>query len=266
MTEIAIDQEVYTEDGRRCVYAGEIGGQKFVRYLRADSETGGEWPSDRLSPVARVFLTEPVEVFGAEIAKKQADMAELQEHLSRVRQEIADSSKNKAAIEREAERYPDIALILDFIEGRITHVVEASYGAAEIKTTEEALPYLDDHGRHKGLKLLAIHGHEAAGYGKRRVSFQLNRYYDGSGSNTTIYPARSEEEARGIVKRLFDERIADWRSKGHDHSIGSFLEKHPWLEAPTDWAEWNAAEKEKARQGKIKKLKDELASLEGRPS
>ncbi|MBX3490855.1 hypothetical protein [Parvibaculum sp.] len=253
---------VYTEDGRRCIYAGEIDGQKFVRFLISDKETGDEWPSDRLTPVARVLTSEPVETYGPKIEEQLATLNELRSEVQNAKSELSEIGRNKAAAEKEATRYPDISLMVDFIEGRITHIVKASYDAPEIATTAEALPYLDNYGRNNGLKLLAIHGHEDDG-GRRRVNFHLNQYYDGSGIDTLVYPAHSEDEARQIVRRLFDERIATWRLDQRSHYIESFIKAHPWLDVPEDWAAWDAKNKEESRKAQISKLREELAALEG---
>ena len=69
-----VGDTVYTEDGHEAEYAGEIGGQMFVRFIMRieDSETGPqEWPSDKLTPVSKVFDVAPMEKMDARITEAQ---------------------------------------------------------------------------------------------------------------------------------------------------------------------------------------------------
>jgi hypothetical protein len=168
-------------------------------------------------------------------------------------------------MEKAAAKYPCIQQALDFIEGRITHVVVHHYsGALKIATLKETFEQTDTwHGRRKfeGMKLLNLFGTDENG---RNVAWGLNQYRDGSGSSCVqIDPARSEGHAMQIVSARLLEAVEIWRSGGNPRiSIPITLDENPWLTPPDDWIARTKAQKEKQRAAKIEKLRAQLAELE----
>jgi hypothetical protein len=266
------DQTVYLPDGREAVYVMHNGGQHLVRVVREveDYETGNySYPDDKITAATKVYASAPVEVYDQQITERKEQLHDLLRQLVAARSEIADAAKNKTAMERAAAKYPCIQQALDFIEGRITHVVKCSgYGAVTIHTMPEAFEQIDRWGgraKHEGMKLLSLFGTDERG---RSVGWGLHQYRDGSGSGTTtIWPAKSEAEARAKVEELLNAAFDAWRTGDekwwHGHiGVDQTLRENPWFTAPDDWLKHIAEQKGKQRAAKIAKLREEIEKLE----
>jgi hypothetical protein len=267
-------QTVYLPDGREAIYVTQYNGTHLVRVVFHSpggyDEPPYDYPSDTVMGVQTVYAAPPVEVYDERIKARHATLLELDQQLQAKRQEIADAAKNKTAMEKAAAKYPCIQQDLDFIEGRITHVVKWSgYGAATIHTMPEAFEQIDTwHGRrtHEGMKLLSLFGTDERG---RSVGWGLHQYRDGSGSGTTtIWPAKSEAEARAKIEELLSEAFTAWRSGDekwwHGHiGVAETLKANPWLTAPDDWLKHQAEQAAARKAEKIAKLRAEIEKLEG---
>lgn len=78
-----------------------------------------------------------------------------------------------------------------FLNGEITHVVKANWHY-EITTLEDVL---DDSDYGTELKLLTLYGRVNGD-----MQWKINRYSDGSGCDTNIYPCTSIDEAKAIIE------------------------------------------------------------------
>ena len=268
------DQTVYLPDGREAVYVTQYNGTHLVRVVyRAPGsydEPPYDYPSDTVTGVQTVYAAPPVEVWDEQVLAKRAQVRELDRELTAKRQELADVAKTKTAMEKAATKYPCVQQALDFIEGRITHVVKwDGYGAVTIHTMPEAFESVDTWGGRKtyeGMKLLSLFGTDERG---RSVGWGLHQYRDGSGGSTTqIWPAKSEDEARAIVSGLLNKALDSWRSGSDKWWVGHIgvaetLKKNPWLVAPDDWIAHQADQEAKTRAAKIEKLREQIKQLEG---
>lgn len=254
--------EVFTEDGRRAVFAGEIDGQKFVRIIlsRSDDEYGyDEWPADKLTPVSRVFAAPPMESVAPAIAKVQADLAALRGELAAERATLAEVKQASQQIKDSAANYPDIATALDFLEGRITHVAVISpYSAGKVQTLADCLAATDDGRAPDGLKLLSLFGTDHKGGRKWRV----NHYRDGSGSWTEIVPFKSEADATDFLYSRFLAEVELWRSGAKTTKIAHFANAFPEEQWPTDWRDHVADQRAARTAERLEKLRAEIASIE----
>jgi hypothetical protein len=273
MTDFQPRQTVYLPNGQEAEYVAMIDGQHAVRIIY-DVEGNGydeppySYPDDRVTITHQVFAKAPVERFDAQVLAMQAKHAELAREVAELRNEVSQIERNRKAMQKAAEKYPEIQDALDFVEGRITHVVQRpSYGGVRVLSVKDALEDRDtEFGRVRvnGLKLLCLFGMDTAG----KQLWKVNHYRDGSGSVwTTIWPARSEAEARAKVQDLMDVAMASFRAGGEKWWIGHIniadtLEANPWMDVPEDWAAYRAAQEEAQRQEKIVKLRAQLAELE----
>lgn len=263
-TENGVGAEVFTEDGRRAIYAGEIGGQKFVRILLShdDEEYGTEeWPSDKLTPVSRVLKSAPVERYAPAIEAARADMEALRSQIATARENVRDLQNQERDLNAAIAKFPALKTAIDFLEGRITHVVvRPSYGAAKVETFSDYISMKNDYGRTEGIKLLCLFGTSE----RREVRWSVNRYYDGSGSWTEIFPFSSEAEAQAFIRDDFAAEIALWRSGEGRHNAYARAEGIPIEEWPEDWCQHIAAKRDAQSAEQIERLRAQIAEIEAR--
>jgi hypothetical protein len=257
-----LGSEVFVEDGRRAVYAGEIDGQQFVRILlsRDDEEFGvEEWPSDKLTPVSRVLTTAPEERYAPAIEAAKADLEALRNQISTARDNVRDLQQQERELTAAIAKFPELGTAIDFLEGRITHVaMSPSYGASKVFGLSEYLALKSDYGRDEGLRLLCLFGTD-----DRKVRrWHANRYYDGSGGWTEVVPFKSEADANAYLRAEFEAELTAWRSgetrhRAHDRSAGIPAEQ--W---PDDWREYVAEIKAKNAAERVNKLREQISAIE----
>lgn len=189
MTNFTPDQTVYLTDGREAVYVLKNVDQHLVRVMLevegGYDEPSSTYPSDKITSVQNVYAAPPVEVWDKQIAAKRQQVGELDCELATKRAEVRLVERTKTDMEKAAAKYPCIQQVLDFIEGRITHVVKwTGYGAPTIQTLPEAFEDVDTWGGHRkveGMKLLCLFGTDTRG----QTKWGLNKYRDGSGGSWT---------------------------------------------------------------------------------
>jgi hypothetical protein len=258
-----IGQEVYTEDGRKAEYAGNIGGRHFVRVVmyRDDDEYGQEeWASDKLTPAAKVFTAAPMEKHDQRVIDARAKVAALREQETAIRQSVLNLQKQEKETIAAIAKFPEMQTALDFLEGRITHVVIENYGGVEVKPLHDALvSYTDGSWQRRtenGMKLLCLFGHEKG----KKSRWAINTYFDGSGHYTTVVPFTSEEDARAEVQRRADEAFAAWKADGKSGNLLAFQKSGATI--PQEYLDHVAALDEKSKAEKLQKLRAEIAKLE----
>lgn len=257
-----INSEVFTEDGRRAIYAGQIEGQHFVRILlgRDDEEYGyEEWPADKLTPVSRVLATAPEDRFAPAIEKAKADLDELKAKASALHASVADLQAQERALKAAIAKFPALGTAIDFLEGSISHVVVApNYAKLEVMTLSDYLTMTNDYGRKEGLKLLCLFGVDD----KRGTRWSVNRYYDGSGNWTEVFPFTSEAEAVAFVRADFEAEVAAWRNGEARHKAGERCKAFPVEEWPEDWRSHFNEVRAKSAAQQIARLQEQIAQIE----
>lgn len=261
MSDVKIGSVVFTESGNKAIYAGEIDGQKFVRIMlqTEDPEEGiDEWPSDKLTPVSRVFASEPAPVVGPMILQLDERISKARQEEVALRTSIEKLRADERVLKAACAKHPEIATALDFLEDRISHVVIEEYGEIKVVPLQVALSdYEMSYGRRtdNGLKLLCLFGHKKG----EAPRWAINRYHDGSGSYTTVTPFRSEAEAVSEVQRRADAAFAAWREGGKDYCLDRFGKAG--VTPPQDYLDHRAAVKAKAVAEKVAKLRAEIEAL-----
>lgn len=248
-------QEVFLEDGRRAIFAGHIDGQAFVRAIMScDDEYGREeWPSDKLTPIGRVFQSEPEFVLGDVTKAKRAELQELHAAIEGARSNLTDLQAQERAFAAAAAQFPQLQTAIDFLEGNITHVVEIPrYGAPKISKLSDMLEQKSDCGRNEGLRLLCLFGVDEC----KKTRWAINRYSDGSGINTIIEPFKNLEDAEDYIRAEHQAAINLWRAGVDNHCVHRFLGCPVDLDWPDDlMSELTAYNR--------RQIDDRIASLEG---
>ncbi len=260
MIEFKVGQEVYTEDGRKAEYAGDINGQKFVRIIfsRDDEEYGPEeWPSDKLTPVSKVYVVAPLEKIDAKVAEMLARVAGMREEEEAVRRSVLDLRQQEKQMVAEIAKFPELQTAMDFLNGRISHVIVENYSEVKILPLHEALVNKEDRGygvrTENGLKLLCLFGHEKG----KKPRWAINMYYDGSGTYTTVDPFLSEEGARAELQVRADAALEAWRVDSKNCGAVIKFQKAGAL-IPEDFTAWLGGVQEQRKLDRIRKLQEEI--------
>lgn len=264
--------KVFLLDGREASYVCPVDEYSHVVSVIFEVATGeydefyGHSISIRdskIEVVDELFSEPPVERYAKEycsvIQEKEKIIEGLNETIERLREEESALSSNLNLIKKNSEKYPCIDQALDFLEGRITHLVVRSYSGYEIKTFKEELEINESYD--KGLKLLCLFGQAKDGY-KLKTKWKLNQYYDGSGSWKEIHPCKSEEEAKTKLLELFlDNDVRAWRTGFSGGSIQGTLDANPWITPPEDWVSYKKEKDLKVKKEKVERLIKNLNDL-----
>lgn len=217
------NDKCYLADGTVAYFVADIGDGEAVVSL----QVAGEY-YDPLEPdtrdvflvVGRVFEQPPLHEVSAEIEEARKELASILERQELELERLAEFEKTYRERHAALSKWEGLRLLEDFLEKRITHVVLVNYHSAKIMTFEEALAYREDRGRSKGFKLLSLFGRSNG-----VLEWQVNEYYDGSGSHTQIYPANSFEDAVAQCRKLFDGDMAEAVSDPNKiYYVGNWLE------------------------------------------
>lgn len=165
-------------------------------------------PGDTLRILHKSVLHDspPTQVIHEEIAKLSAQREEISNTKRQLVREVGALRKEIEQLSAKREELLDKSGLsqLDlFINGGISHYVEvcrSSYNTPRIVAFQDTKSEYSD--REYGLKkarLLSLYG-SATG----DLSWELNRYRDGSGSNIEVIPCTSLEQAKGVLQEQFD--------------------------------------------------------------
>ncbi|GAM01897.1 hypothetical protein [Sphingomonas parapaucimobilis] len=221
-----------------------------------------EYPSSTSMVVAasELFAKAPVAAIDADIAERQATLADLNARINAARSEVYTVERDaKQQIEKLAN-FPKFDRLIDYLDGKITHFVVSDYQhAALIKTWDEFAVYRED-GRDKGVKLLTLFGSSNGD-----TEWRLNDYRDGSGINRVCQPCTSEEEAKRVVGEWLGvawkkfEPSRPWFIDGAIKSANMY-----GFPVPQHIRDTSAAHHFEARQRSIAKMEADLAALRAR--
>lgn len=107
--------------------------------------------------------------------------------------------------------------IIEFMSGKVTHVVFHEYGDMTIKTFEDALISSEERSIEYGLKLVTLFGRSEG-----KLDFRIDRWSDGSGGSRNLcVPFQSYEEAEKHIQEVVLSRIKE--SKNLVLMTSSFL-------------------------------------------
>lgn len=272
-------QTVYTADGREVIFAGYVDGIQFIRHKIKIAQYHDGFDDDPedfdLSEPVRysqkLYASEPTSVFSERIEKLHEKEVSLRRSIENLHQREHELKLGMINLEATAEKHEEFRLLVDYLEGRVTHAVTSlNYGAPKIVTIDElrvhpaTLYERDCWPRAFGL-FMAENDPESIprGYGRKRVTWRAAEYYDGSGSWGDFIPCRSLSEAKEVVTAMFNAQVEEWRSdhkKGHH--IGSFIEENDFLVAPSDWATWSLETRKTERNKRRAELNLQIQKLD----
>lgn len=275
MTTFKAGDEVYTTDGRLVEYVAQSYDGHIVRQLpEHESEDYGPTPLGYPEVVHQVLKAPPSFKVDQEYATKRDELASVREQLLTASQELAAIAKNRDAQLQQLSSHPDLSIIIDWMEGRITHIATFdTYGSTPIRIMPliDALQPDDNEKRDGTFRLLSLYGGHHGPDGATRsahrdnLRWQLNRYSDGSSNNSTACVlGTSEEDVRRRVQHWLDR---EFKMRDNEHALWNWAESAVALgfSVPPAWVakvEERAANRRKqAQEQALKDLESARARL-----
>ena len=141
--------------------------------------------------VDKVFDKVPTEKYHDEIQALTETIRKLNETHRKVSDNLSRINTEHVERVKKLKKYKALQRLEDFIDGKITHyAILCSYRPEVIKFGDTKSEYSRDK-----LKLLTLFGNTEG-----NLEWGLNCYSDGSGSNETVVPCISEDEAKIVLK------------------------------------------------------------------
>jgi hypothetical protein len=257
-TEFSNGDRVYLEGGEVATY---ICRDDDGHIVRPEIENGDETYLGTPMLASRVFSEPAKDRIEASIAALRAEETDIRTSLIALRREVSEAEAARKAQLKDFERYPSLARLTDFIEGRITHVVRGEYGNIRIQTFQECFEVKDDYKRPDGLKLVSLLGKPWNG-----IEWHMNHYKDGSGSYEKIVPCTSYEDAKAKAQEWVDEYVKNWRADGKAHWLDHLIKSAAeiGLTVPADLLALQRGNQLASAQEREAKLLQELAGIQAR--
>lgn len=249
--------ECYLEDGRACIYHGPIAGMHAVS-LVYESEEDIEPTTGTPKLVSDVYREPLREKFEKRIDELDAQIAikhdQLQE-MNALHDSLAAQARDMAEA---AARIPALQRVIDFVEGRITHVVMRNYCDFKILTLDDCLAQRDDRGRNEGLKMVCLFGRGGAD-----LAFKINDYRDGSGSWRTMIPARSLDGAREILAEELAAKFSNYLDGERESYIARAIDaaQEHGIDVPSAVIEKYETQKRDGLQGRLKEAQSKVEEI-----
>lgn len=206
---------VYTLSGNEMVFISELDSQALVQQV---FQTDEEERFGKPILVGEVFLEEPVQKWSKKIDVLNEEIVELQKKRDALNVEIRAANATEKERKERLMQHRALTRIDDFLAGKMTHFVMASYRGVEVMTFDEVVKYKEsDYDRMpNGIRLLSLFGKTNGD-----LEWEISRYSDGSGSRDTVIPCNSYEEGLEQAKVLLDKRYETWRKNNYKNHFCS---------------------------------------------
>jgi len=183
----------YTKDGKKVVVIGKLNNAEYI-VQEIFVSNGQEVPGGE-NFVAAGLLDLPSKSWKQTEAEKwEKEYERLSTSIERLRRRERFESNFTQDVKQRLASYKDIEALdqlCAFLNNEIEYIVMNN----EIKTTCAAFADKSQYGFFEDLKLLTLFGSKKTG-----LKWNLNRYSDGSGWNTDIYPASSLHDAKRYLE------------------------------------------------------------------
>ena len=159
-----------------------------------------------LRVVDGVWDAAPTEVYDKRIKALEKKMVELEREVVQKRLEINEMEAEFKIRSAKYAAIPELRQLDQFIAGKITHYVHVQkwYSPRITAFSEEVSEYSDNERGLGKMRLLSLYGKSNG-----NLEWNLNQWNEGSGSNYTVFPCCSLEEAKAVLQGEFDKRFVD---------------------------------------------------------
>ncbi|WP_065321745.1 hypothetical protein [Tritonibacter mobilis] len=260
-------QRVFTSSGEEVEFAGSLNGVTFIRRVFEEYDGYGDEVTERVSePVqhrGELFSSAPVYRLDEQYKAAAGELEKVCSELEKQQALLDEACAKTLDMEKLAEKHEDFRLLVDFLEGRITHVVKLRYGL-EIIELSAILSGKDSYERWpRAIGLFAVPNDLKGKYGNTQATWQVNRYKDGTGDWSEFIPCRSLEEAHQLAQNCFDQQVQIWRDGGRpEYWMWDLHKKANWVQLPDDWAAHLEEKKLGGLQDRVAKAREELQKAE----
>ena len=254
----------FTADGHEVTFVGDLDGTPYVRFLVQGEYDDAPYPGEPRPYSGELFESPPVLKVDEDIAARRAALDGLRDEILEAQKQLADAERDTLDLQATAEKHEEFRLLLDYLDGKISHVVAgATYSVPKIMTLAEFLKGHDDRETWmRAAGIFAIPGERPKHSRCSRV-WKASQYWDGSGSWYEFVPCHSEDEARSTVRGMVEAALAEWRDGNPPKNwLRNVFDEHPWLDVPSDWRDFVIGEKERVLIEARDKAEKELARAE----
>lgn len=217
---------VFSNDGEQLEYVARVEDGHIVRPLYDDREDGFQTVgTPRVD--ARVFQTEPMQRFAAETEKAKEACAAASRELAQVQAELHSVKAEREKALSMISKHPNLSVVVDWMEGRLTHLATIESYGMTIKTIKDAItPGEHSEARDGKVRLLALYGGysgtEKSSYSYQdNLYWQLSAYSDGSGnSHTRCILGTSVEDVKARLQVWLDAELKKPGSHSESMLVG----------------------------------------------
>lgn len=199
----------YLSDGRKVVVIGQLNNVESIVQEVFITEGGDQVPSGEKFTTKNLH-DEPVLSWKAKEEKKWEQRTEeakrTYEGINRNIDNIRIKQKGLTAIFKQSRLLADnfegqdLETLSSVMSGACEYLVISSYGVPNLVRFEDEMMNIDSgyHGKKfESIKLISLMGQTNG-----RMDYRINRWNDGSGSNTLIYPFNSRDDAIEKIKDI----------------------------------------------------------------
>ena len=201
---------VYTADGRECVLVSREPDGYIVRAVLEFGDDHNEPRGQDLEDpelVRQAYVAPPSARYEEAAAKARIEADKAQADAAAARAELRTLEMELANRRAKLSAHPDLAPLVEFLDGAISHIAVCDYGSIKIMPIRDALKSYSDYGNRvePDIRMLAIYGGYTGPDGcsdayrerQRYFNWKLSHYADGSGSgNKQCFIGPSEEVVR----------------------------------------------------------------------
>ena len=190
---------VYTLDGLQAEFIGIIDGSFLVSPLM-ELQSYDELERVNTAPifVEKIYADPPVGVYNEKINELSDELLRLENEKDGIISATIEAQKEHVALLAKLKKYEPLKNIEQIIDGDYTHVIIEGWSSLEIRKIEDL-----GCGVGSGKKLIVLYGRS-----KGDLTWQLNQYSDGSGSNQKIHMCLDEDDAKETLKSIVAEKLS----------------------------------------------------------
>jgi hypothetical protein len=239
----------YLTNGQEVELIGPFQGQFLVRTVLQDYE--GNDLEGTLELVAQVLDQPPTAKIGQELVELSAKCDAVAERKRELEAQIREVEAANQSRFLKFKQYKQLALLEDFLDGKITHYVIERYNRIQILPLENTkTEYHRD-----ALRLLVLYG-----LSKGDLEWRLCYYADGSGSYETVYPVTSLEAAKQQAREIALDNICATKDNPQRAVIDSAT--YCGVDVPAEYRQAVEARESADREQRRTALQSELSKLD----